>query len=562
MSLISSADPSATPYVDSNFYARRNNGDSSGFSRKAFNSDEQFFHYGPDFSGIYSQKYFTGSPTVANVNPLASSPSIDESLFHPIANTQSPAYLDHPDSSLSSDVSHQSSHSLSDHQILENSIDFPEEEMRIKLYELEQVLLNDNDEIEEEHLVIEDDWSEPIKNLMLTNSPKESSSDSSLSCTGEARTPKQLLFDCAAAIAENRIEEAEIIITELRQSVSIQGEPHQRLAAYLVEALAARIASSGRGIYKALKCKEPQGNDRLAAMQVLFEVCPCFKFGFMAANHAILEAIKDEDRLHIIDFDINQASQYITLIQMMQSLMAQRKKPFRMRITGVDDSESVRRAIGGLGIVGKRLEKLAEDCGVLFEFRAVAAKIGDVTPEMLECRRGEAVVVNFAFQLHHMPDESVSTVNERDRLLRMVKGLRPKLVTMVEQDANTNTAPFLPRFVEVYNYYSAVFNSLDATLPRESADRINVEKQCLAREIVNIVACEGTDRIERYEAAGKWRARMTMAGFVSCPFSSNTSGAIRALGKSYYDYFAVKEENGALYFGWEDKILVMASAWK
>jgi len=38
-------------------------------------------------------------------------------------------------------------------------------------------------------------------------------------------------------------------------------------------------------------------------------------------------------------------------------------------------------------------------------------------------------------------------VNERDQLLRMVKGLQPKLVTLVEQDANTNTAPFLTRLV-------------------------------------------------------------------------------------------------------------------
>lgn len=53
------------------------------------------------------------------------------------------------------------------------------------------------------------------------------------------------------------------------------------------------------------------------------------------------------------------------------------------------------------------------------------------------------------------------------------------------------------RFMEVYNYYSAVFDSLDATLPRDSTDRMNVERQCLARDIVNIVACEGADRIER-----------------------------------------------------------------
>ncbi|CAL9118868.1 unnamed protein product [Musa textilis] len=182
---------------------------------------------------------------------------------------------------------------------------------------------------------------------------------------------------------------------------------------------------------------------------------------------------------------------------------------------------------------------------------------------MLDRRLGEALVVNFAFQLHHMPDESVSTVNQRDELLRMVKGLGPKLVTVVEQDMNTNTAPFLPRlFMEVYNYYSAVFVSLDATLPRDSTDRMNVERQCLARDIVNIVACEGADRIERYEVAGKWRARMTMAGFVSCPFSANVNGSVRALSGSYCDRYKIKEESGALCFGWEDKTLVVTSAWR
>lgn len=55
---------------------------------------------------------------------------------------------------------------------------------------------------------------------------------------------------------------------------------------------------------------------------------------------------------------------------------------------------------------------------------------------------------------------------------------------------------------------------------------------------------------------------MTMAGFVTCPFSSNVNGSIRALLKSYCDRYKVKEESGALHFGWEDKVLVVASAWK
>ncbi|CBI37534.3 unnamed protein product, partial [Vitis vinifera] len=140
--------------------------------------------------------------------------------------------------------------------------------------------------------------------------------------------------------------------------------------------------------------------------------------------------------------------------------------------------------------------------------------------------------------------------------------LTPKLVTVVEQDVNTNTAPFFPRFIEAYNYYSAVFESLDATLPRENPDRINVEKHCLARDIVNIVACEGEERIERYEVAGKWRARMTMAGFRPCPLSSSVNNSIQELLKQYCNRYKVKQEGGALHFGWEDKILIVASAWR
>ncbi|CAI0395872.1 unnamed protein product [Linum tenue] len=348
------------------------------------------------------------------------------------------------------------------------------------------------------------------------------------------------------------MEEASTIITELRQMVSVQGDPSSRIAAYMVEGLAAKIASSGKYLYKALKCKEPPSSDRLAAMQILFEICPCFKFGFMAANGAMIEAFKGEKRVHIVDFDINQGNQYITLIQTLANQGG--KLPY-LRLTGVDDH-------GGLVMIGLRLEQLAEALKVPFEFHTVASTTSLVSPSMLDCRPGEALIVNFAFQLHHMPDESVSTVNERDQLLRMVKSLNPKLVTVVEQDVNTNTTPFLPRFVEAYNYYSAVYESLDVTLPRESQDRINVERQCLARDIVNVVACEGKERIERYEVAGKWRARMTMAGFMPRVMGPNVVDMIRKLIKEYCDRYTLKEEMSALHFGWEDKSLIFASAWR
>lgn len=520
MSLVRSAS-----YGNSKLYSPNGSSESSSFPPQAFTSDNRNYMYMTESfcSERYDPAYFINTP-------------LEDYL-----ESQSP-----------------------------DPIECDEDDMRLKLQELERALLDDdnNDDEYSPEMCPPVEWAHRIENELLHDSPKESSSsDSNLSSITSSReiypklprSPKQLLLDCAAAISEGNIEGASLMINELRQTVSIQGDPSQRIAAYMVEGLAARVAASGKCLYKALKCKEPPSLDRLSAMQILFEVCPCFKFGFMAANGAIMESFKGEKKVHIIDFDISQGSQYMTLIQTLASQPGERP---HLRLTGVDDPESVQRTVGGLKLVGLRLEALAEALAVPFKFEAIASKTSDVTPAMLNCQAGEAVMVNFAFQLHHMPDESVSTVNERDQLLRMVKSLNPKLVTVVEQDVNTNTSPFLQRFVEAYNYYSAVYESLDATLPRESQDRVNVEKQCLARDIVNIVACEGEERIERYEVAGKWRARMMMAGFSSCPISSSISDAIRKLISQYCDRYKVKEEKGALHFGWEDKSLIVASAWR
>nr|XP_043631741.1 scarecrow-like protein 1 [Erigeron canadensis] len=445
----------------------------------------------------------------------------------------------------------------------EDGLSYDEDKMRLKFQELEQALLESANENDDSGLSPSMEVEGECGYSMILESPKESSSyvsSKEVTPTGtHATTPKELLFECALAVSEGNLEYASNMINELRQTVSIDGEPSQRILAYMVEALAARVVASGRGLYKALKCKEPPSKDRLSAMQVLFEVCPCFRFGFMAANGAILEAFLGEERVHIIDFDINQGSQYITLLQ---TLAVQNVKKLHLRLTGVDDPDSVQRPVGGLNHIGLRLKELAKSLNLDFEFNSVAATTMVMKPETLNCRDGEAVIVNFAFQLHHMPDESVSTVNQRDQLLRMVKSLNPKLVTVVEQDVNTNTAPFLHRFHEAYSYYSAMFDCLEATLPRESQERLNVEKQCLARDIVNIIACEGEERIERYEVSGKWKARMIMAGFQEYPISENVHDMIRNLIKQYSERYKTKVETNAIHFGWEDKVLIVASAWR
>ncbi|TKY57375.1 Scarecrow protein 5 [Spatholobus suberectus] len=370
---------------------------------------------------------------------------------------------------------------------------------------------------------------------------------------------KEMLCTCAKAVAGNDMETTEWLMSELRKMVSVSGNPIQRLGAYMLEALVARLASSGSTIYKALKCKEPTGTELLSHMHLLYEICPYLKFGYMSANGAIAEAMKEESEVHIIDFQINQGIQWVSLIQ---ALAGRPGGPPKIRITGFDDSTSAYARGGGLAIVGERLSTLAQSCNVPFEFHAVGAAPTEVELKDLELQPGEAIAVNFAMMLHHVPDESVDSQNHRDRLLRLASCLSPKIVTLVEQESNTNNLPFFPRFVETMNYYLAVFESIDVALPREHKERINVEQHCLAREIVNLIACEGAERVERHELLKKWRSRFTMAGFTPYPLNSFVNCSIKNLQQSYQGHYTLEERDGALCLGWMNQVLVTSCAWR
>lgn len=372
------------------------------------------------------------------------------------------------------------------------------------------------------------------------------------------RNLKEMLIACAKAIADNDLVNCEFLMSEVQSMVSVSGEPLQRLGAYMLEGLVARLASSGSSIYKALRCKEPTSPELMSYMHLLYEACPYFKFGYLSANGAIAEAMKNEDKIHIIDFQINQGTQWITLIQ---ALAKRPGGPPQVRITGVDDSFSAQARGGGLEIVRQRLSGLARSCGVPFEFHAVAISGCDIEIRHLGIQPGEALAVNFAMMLHHMPDESVGVQNHRDRLLRMVKSLSPKVVTLVEHESNTNTAPFVLRFTETLEYYLAIFDSIDVALSREHKERINVEQHCLARDIVNIIACEGLERVERHEPLGKWRLRFSMAGFNPYPLSSYVNATIKNLLENYSRNYRLQERDGCLFLGWMNRDLVASCAW-
>ncbi|KAJ0668436.1 putative transcription factor GRAS family [Helianthus annuus] len=376
---------------------------------------------------------------------------------------------------------------------------------------------------------------------------------------------KQTLIDIAHAIDDGAKEDADALIEALQSKVSVTGDPIQRLGTYMLEGLRARQLSSGSLIYKKLRCYEPKPEELTSYMSILYEICPYYKFAYTSANAVIKEAMQDETQVHVIDFLIAQGSQWVKLIE---DLAKRPGGPPRLRVTGVDDGDSSYARGGGLQLVGQKLAMVAEAHGVPFEFHAAAISGSDVHWGNLRVRPGEALAVNFPYMLHHMPDESVSTTNHRDRLIRLVKHLTPKVVTLLEQESNTNTSSFSKRFEEALDYYTAMFESIDAKLPRnivmprDDKQRISAEENCVARDMVNIVACEDTDRVERHEPLDKWKFRLQAAGFMARPLSYSAVTAVEEVVREYSNCYRLREKDGALVLAWKNKAMVTCSAWR
>ncbi|EHA8589125.1 DELLA protein RGL1-like [Cocos nucifera] len=353
-----------------------------------------------------------------------------------------------------------------------------------------------------------------------------------------------LLLACAEAVAKDDYLAARRYLHHLNHVVSPIGDSMQRVASCFSDALAARLSPS-----PSTKPFPPPSLDTLKIYQILYQACPYVKFAHFTANQAIFEAFESEDRVHVVDLDILQGYQWPAFLQ---ALAARPGGPPALRITGVGHpAELVRQT-------GRHLAELAHSLRVPFEFHpAVADRLEDLRPSMLHRCVGEALAVNAVCLLHRVPGSHLG------QLLSMIRDQAPKIVTLVEKEASHNGPHFLGRFLEALHYYSALFDSLDATFPADSAARAKVEQYIFAPEIKNIVASEGAERVARHEKLERWRKVMEGRGFKGVALSANSVNQSRILlGLYACDGYRLTEDNGCMLLGWQDRAIIAASAWR
>ncbi|KAJ0973031.1 hypothetical protein J5N97_020990 [Dioscorea zingiberensis] len=371
---------------------------------------------------------------------------------------------------------------------------------------------------------------------------------------------EKLLRECAKAISEKDSGKIHHFLWMLNELASPYGDCDQKLAYYFLQAFFCKATESGERCYKTLISVAEKSHSFESARKVTLkfqEVSPWTTFGHVASNGAILEAMEGETKLHIIDISSTYCTQWPMFLE---ALATRNDETPHLRLTVV-----VTAGAGGSVVkeIGQRMEKFARLMGVPFEFNVVSgfSRLGELKEEDFGLRDDEAVTVNCIGALRRVG------VIERSEFLRMLHRLRPKVVTVVEEEADftSNMDEFTICSEECLRFYSIFFEMLEESFVPTSNERLMLEREC-SRSILSVLACEGDGggECERREKGSQWCERLA-GDFSPMSFNDDAVDDVKALLRRYragWSLLPAQGDASGLYLTWKDEPVVWASAWK
>lgn len=371
---------------------------------------------------------------------------------------------------------------------------------------------------------------------------------------------RTMLSLCAQAVAANDQRSAFDLLKQIREHASPTGDGMQRLAHYFSAGLEARMAGSGTEIYKALLSKPIAAVDVLKAYHLYLSCCPFMKISNFFSNKTILHTAQNKKKLHIIDFGILYGFQWPCFIQRLSKRSG---GPPELRITGIDFPCPGFRPSQRVEETGRRLANYAETFNVPFKFKAIAQKWDTITLEDLELDSDETLIVNCAYRFRYLLDETVMVDSPRNKVLNLIRKMKPDMFIQGVVNGSYNAPFFITRFREALFFFSSMFDMIEANVTRESQDRLLLEKNLWGREAMNVIACEGGERIERPETYKQWQVRNLRAGFRQLPLNQEILKMAKERAKSCYQRdFGIDEDGHWMLQGWKGRIICALSSWK
>ncbi|XP_068668674.1 scarecrow-like protein 9 [Aristolochia californica] len=371
---------------------------------------------------------------------------------------------------------------------------------------------------------------------------------------------RTLLITCAQAVASDDHRSASELLKQIRQHSSPFGDASQRIAHCLADGLEARMAGTGSQIYNALCMKRTTAADLLKAFHLYLIACPFKKLSHFFSNQTIMDAAENHSRLHIVDFGIYFGFQWPCL---MQRLSNRQGGPPKLRITAIDYPLPGFRPADRVEETGRRLADYALSFNIPFEYIPIACKWETIRVEDIKIEEGEVLVVNCLYRLKNLADETVVVDSPRSQVINTIRKMNPDVFIHGVVNGAFGAPFFITRFREVLFHYSALFDMLETNVAREYPQRILIEREIFGREALNVIACEGSERVERPETYKQWQVRILRAGFKQLPLNRDIMKKARdKVRSSYHKDFVIDEDSNWMLQGWKGRITFALTTWR
>ncbi|KAA0036430.1 hypothetical protein IC582_018220 [Cucumis melo] len=406
-------------------------------------------------------------------------------------------------------------------------------------------------------------------------------------CLGDANCMEQLLVHCANAIESNDATLAQQILWVLNNIAPPDGDSNQRLTSAFLRALVTRATNTGNckilaAITTAFSSSITTHTFSLMDLATFVDLTPWHRFGFTAANVAILDAIEGYSSVHVVDLSLMHCMQIPTLID---AIATRFEVPPLLKLTTVA-VVAVKEASPMLELsydeLGAKLVNFARSKNVTMEFRVVPSCHTDGFARLIEQIRvqhliygpesNEALVFNCHMMLHYIPEETLnpspspnfdmssSTSSIRSMFLKAIRSLDPTIVVLVDEDADFTSSKLVTRLRSAFNYLWIPYDSMDSFLPRSSKQREWYEAD-ICWKIENVIAHEGVQRVQRLEPKGRWVQRMMNAKFRGVPFVEDAVSEVKTMLDEHAAGWGLKKEEDHLLLTWKGHDVVFATAW-
>lgn len=393
---------------------------------------------------------------------------------------------------------------------------------------------------------------------------------------GKARTSKDadkecvelndLLLQCSQAVGVNNTKRAVEILKKVRQHASPYGSGAERLAYYFAEAMEARFSGTGWPLYMGLLGRHPSSSEILKATYLYMSSCPFVKAYHYFINQTILNAAKGASKLHILELQVD-GFQYPALLK---ALAERPGGPPQVHLIGLGFPHYSNLpahtdvVLEGVQKTGRQLSDYAAQCGVPFQYTGWAGVRDDLCMQDFVSpfrKEGEVLVIISASLLRYVMDDTLDSSVVRSKLLKQGRDLNPEVYIQGIVTGSYSTPFFTRRFREALFHFESVFDMLDQFIAREHTDRLVFEGEILGKAILNIVACEGTEVVDRIDKYKNWQVVTEEVGFKQLPLDREIKDNVQRMLETWHKEYTVGEDSQYLLMGWKGRMLHAMSTW-